>query len=176
MFAVYVFESNPPKEEDAVEWMLLTNLSVNSLEQAQEKVIWYCLRWRIEMYFKVLKSGFKVEDCRLSNADRLIRYLTVMSIVAWRIFTITLMARTNPNVPCTEFLTKNEWKVLFLKVHKNKKLPESTPVMGEAVIWIARLGGFLARNNDGYPGTVTLWRGWKRLNSLVEGWNLAVVL
>ncbi len=64
------------------------------------------------MYFKVLKSGFKVEDCRLGNADRLIKYLTVMSVVAWRLFTITLMARTNPDTSCTEFLTENEWKRL----------------------------------------------------------------
>jgi hypothetical protein len=59
-----------------------------------------------------------------------------MSVVAWRLFTITLMARTNPDTPCTEFLTENEWKVLFLKVNKNKEIPEATPVMGDVVIWI----------------------------------------
>lgn len=174
MFAVYVNEPNPPEGEDAVEWMLLTNIPINSYEEAYEKVMWYCLRWRIEMFFKVLKSGFKVEDCRLGNADRLIKYLTVMSVVAWRLFTITLMARTDPDTPCSEFLVENEWKVLFCKIHKNKKIPATTPHMGEVVVWIARLGGFLARKNDGFPGTVTLWRGWKRLNDLVDGWNLAI--
>ena len=65
MYAVYVLEPNPPDGEDPVEWMLLTNLPVNSFDEAYEKVLWYCLRWRIEMFFKVLKSGFRVEACRL---------------------------------------------------------------------------------------------------------------
>ena len=65
MHAVYVLEKNPPDGEEAIEWMLLTNLPVMSYEDAYEKVLWYSLRWRIEMYFKVLKSGFRVESCRL---------------------------------------------------------------------------------------------------------------
>ena len=135
---------------------------------------WYCLRWRIEMYFKVLKSGFKVEACRLATADRLKRYLTVMSIIAWRLFMITLIARTDPATPCTEFLSEPEWKVLYGSVNKGKSLPANSPTMGEAVVWIARLGGFLARKSDGMPGTTTLWRGWKRLTDLTEGWRLAL--
>jgi hypothetical protein len=173
MRAVYVLEPNPPDGEEPVEWMLLTNLPVQSFDEAYEKVLWYCLRWRIEMYFKVLKSGFRVEDCRLGHAERLIRYLTVMSIVAWRLFMITLIARTDPSTPCTKFLADDEWKIVFLKIHKNKKLPKKTPSIGQVVIWIARLGGFLARKRDGFPGTITLWRGWKRLADLTEGWTLA---
>ena len=125
------------------------------------------------MFLKVLKSGFKIEECRLADADRLTRYLTIMSIVAWRLFMITLIARTDPTKPCTEFLAEFEWKVLFLKVNKNKELPEETPSIGEVVIWISRLGGFLARKGDGFPGTITLWRGWKRLADLTDGWDLA---
>jgi hypothetical protein len=173
MYAVYVLEPNPPDGEEPVEWMLLTNIRVKSFAEAYEKLCWYCLRWRIEMYYKVLKSGFKVEACRLGNAKRLARYLTVMSIVAWRLFMITLIARTNPATPCTKLLADHEWRVLFLKVNKNQKLPKKTPAIGEVVNWVARLGGFLARKGDGPPGTITLWRGWKRLADLTEGWNLA---
>ena len=126
------------------------------------------------MYYKVLKSGFNVEACRLGHAQRLARYLTVMSIVAWRLFMITLIARTDPNIPCTGLLADHEWKVLFLKVNNNRKLPKKTPAIGVVVIWIAKLGGFLARKGDGEPGTITLWRGWKRLADLTEGWNLAI--
>jgi len=174
MYAVYVFEPNPPDGEEPLEWMLLTNLTVRSFDEAYEKILWYCLRWRIEMYYKVLKSGFRVEECRLGHAERLTRYLSVMSIVAWRLFMITLIARTDPATPCTKLLADHEWRVLFLKANKNKKLPKKTPAIGEVVIWIARLGGFLARKGDGPPGTITLWRGWKRLADLTEGWNLAV--
>ncbi len=86
---------------------------------------------------------------------------------------IALLARTNPDAPCTQLLTSQEWKILFLKVNKNQPLPETTPILSQVVIWIARLGGFLARKDDGVPGTMTLWRGWKRLADLIEGWNLA---
>jgi hypothetical protein len=173
MYAVYVLEPNPPDGEDPVEWMLLTNLPVRSFDEAHEKVLWYCLRWRIEMYHKVLKSGFRVEACRLGHAERLTRCLTVMSIVAWRLFMITLIARTDPVTPCTRLLAGHEWRVLFRKVNKNGKVPKKPPPIGDVVIWIARLGGFLARKGDGPPGTITLWRGWKRLADLTEGWNLA---
>ena len=174
MNAVYVLEKNPPDGEEPLEWMLLTNLPVRSFDEAYEKIQWYCLRWRIEMYFKVLKSGFRVEECRLGRADRLARYLTVMSIVAWRLFMITLIARTDPAAPCSALLAEHEWKVLFLKVNKNKPLPKTPPNIGDVVIWVARLGGYLARRSDGPPGTIALWRGWKRLADLTDGWNLAV--
>jgi hypothetical protein len=174
MNAVYVLEPNPPDGEEPVEWMLLTNLPVMSFEEAHEKVCWYCLRWRIEMYFKVLKSGFRVEACRLEHADRLTRYLAVMSIVAWRLFMITLIARTDPAVPCSTLLADHEWKVLFLKATGSRSLPQKPPSIGNVVIWVAKLGGYLARKSDGPPGTISLWRGWKRLADLTEGWQLAV--
>jgi hypothetical protein len=173
MSAVYAYEADPPTDEEPVAWMLLTNLPVTTFEEACEKVAWYCLRWRIEMYFKVLKSGFNVEDCRLATAARLTRYLTVMSVVAWRLFMITLIARTAPATPCTEFLSDSEWMVLFRCVNKGKPLPRNTPAVRDVVIWIARLGGFLARKHDGMPGTLTLWRGWKRLTDLTYGWCIA---
>lgn len=174
MNAIYVAEVDPPTGEDPVEWMLLTNLSITTFEEAYEKVRWYCLRWRIEMYFKVLKSGFRVEACRLEHADRLTRYLTVMSIVAWRLFMITLVARTDPNTPCSMFLADHEWKVLLLKTTRNRALPKTPPRIGDVITWVAKLGGYLARKCDGPPGTITLWRGWKRLVDLTEGWNMAM--
>ena len=78
MNAIYVLEENPPEGEVAIEWMLLTNLEVTSFDRAYEKIQWYALRWRIEMFFKVLKSGFRVEACRLAHGERLSRYLTVI--------------------------------------------------------------------------------------------------
>lgn len=173
MHAVLVTELHPPEGEEPVEWMLLTNHPVASFDDACEKIRWYGLRWRIEMYFKVLKSGFRVEACRLASGERLTRYLTVMSIVAWRIFMITLIARTDPNMPCSKFLAQQEWRVLFLINKKAKEPPTMPPTVGEAVTWIAKLGGYLDRKGDGPPGSTTLWRGWKRLADLTAGWNLA---
>ena len=154
--------------------MLLTDLQVSSFEEAKEKVAWYCLRWRIEVFHKILKSGLRVEQCRLQSADRLVRYLTIMSIIAWRIYWLTLIARTNPELPCTAFVADEEWKVLYSKIKKTKSFPKKPPRIREVVHWIANLGGFLGRKGDGEPGVMTLWRGWKRLCDLSEGWNLAL--
>ena len=172
--AVLVTESSPPEGEEALEWMLLTDLPVTTFEEAIEKVRWYCLRWRIEVFHKILKSGLKVEQCRLQTADRLIRYLTVMSIIAWRIYWITLIARTDPNLPCTTLLAEDEWKVLYSKIHKTNSYPKKPPNIRSVVRWISMLGGFLGRKGDGEPGIITLWRGWKRLFDLSEGWALAL--
>lgn len=172
MYAVHALENNPPEGEEPVEWMLIINRPVSSIEAACERVRWYSLRWRIEMFFKVLKSGLRVEDCRLGTAARLIRYLTVMSVIAWRLFMITLIARTDPSLPCDQFLSEYEWRVLTLKFLKNKQHTNVSPSIGDVVIWIARLGGYLARKNDPAPGTTVLWRGWKRLMDMTEGWML----
>ena len=173
LYAIHALEKSPPEGESPVEWMLLSNQPVATLEEANERVRWYSLRWRIEMYFKVLKSGFRVEACRLGTADRLIRYLTVMSIVAWRLFMITLIARTNPSLPCSEYISEPELRVLAAKTSQTRTLTAAEPTLAEAVVWIAKLGGYLARKSDGPPGTLALWRGWKRLTDLTEGWCLA---
>lgn len=125
------------------------------------------------MYHKVLKSGFRIEHCRLGEAQRLIRSVTVMSIIAWRVLMLTLIARTHPEAPCTTLLTEQEWPVLYCKVHNTTVLPPKPPALREVIVWIARLGGFLARKNDGQPGAISLWRGWKRLTDLTQGWLLA---
>lgn len=136
---------------------------------ALEKISWYCLRWRIEVFHKILKSGLKVEDCRLSTSERLIRYLSVMSIVAWRIFWLTIISRITPNITCSLFLNEMEWKILFLKFNKNKMLPEKSPSLNQCIIWIAQLGGFLNRKNDGVPGITYIWRGLKKFSNILEG-------
>ncbi len=95
-----------------------------------------------------------------------------MSVVAWKLFMLTLIARTDPEIPCNTLIDKQHWMPLYLEIHKNKKLPKRAPKMGCTVRWIAMLGGFLGRA-DGDPGITTLWRGWKRLNDISRGWVLA---
>ena len=174
LHVLYIIEKDSSEIESPMEWVLLTNIPINNFEEAVEKMRWYCLRWRIEVFHKILKSGLRVEECRLGTADRLIRYLTIMSIIAWRIFFITLIARSDPSLPCTTLLAEEEWKVLYTKMHHTKTYPSNPLTIKEAVLWVAKVGGFLARKNDGEPGPITLWRGWKRLFDFTEGWNLAL--
>ena len=162
-------EVNNHKYDDPIEWMLCTNLPVKTLQEAIEKLHWYCLRWRIEVFFKVVKSGFKVEDCRLESGDRLIRYLSVISVAAWKVYWLTLVSRSCPNISCEVFLNKFEWKLLFRKINPKRKIPDSPPCVSEMVTWVAQLGGFLARKGDRAPGITHVWRGLKKLSSIIEG-------
>jgi hypothetical protein len=134
MNAIYVSEKRCPDNIEPIDWMLLTDIPIENLEQALEKIRWYCLRWRIEVFHKVLKSGLKVEDCRLSTSDRLIRYLAVMSVIAWRIFWITLVARVAPDSSCCLLLKDNEWKILYSRFNENKKLPKKPPSLEQCSI------------------------------------------
>jgi len=169
-YVVWVKETKPPEGVEPLEWMLLTNVPVESLEDAIERVNWYKLRWHIESFHKVLKSGCNVELCRLETAERLERYLTLFSIIAWRLYWMTHISRASPATSCTELLADHEWKALYCKIKKTRELPPSPPTMREAIRWIASLGGFLGRKGDGEPGITTTWRGWQRLIDLSDSW------
>ena len=171
--AVFLREESAPDGDEPAERLLLTNLPATSFGEAQKTARWHGLRWRIETFFKIMKSGFRAEACGLNSADRLIRYLTAISVVAWRLFIPTLIARAEPDLPCTAFLAAPERKALRAKVLGTARSPDTAPTVAEAVTLIARLGGYPARKCDGPPGTLALWRGWRRLADLAEGWRLA---
>jgi hypothetical protein len=171
--AIYVSEINCPENVEAIEWMLITNIAVPNLKEALEIIEWYCLRWRIETWHKVLKSGLQVEECRLSTADRLVRYLAVMSIVAWRIFWVTLIARVSPDASVSIFLSGTEWKLLATKFSRSSKEKLEEPTLEQAIRWIAQLGGFMARKGDKQPGITHIWRGLQKFAAMLEGAELA---
>lgn len=169
LHSIQVEEIDPPNEDCKIDWVLHTNIPINNYEDAIEKVRWYCLRWRIEIYFKVIKSGFSVERCRLETADRLIRYLAVISIVAWRVYWLTLVSRTAPNGLASDFLSEDEWRILFARFNPTARIPMHPPSLREITVWIAQLGGFLARKRDGSPGITHIWRGLTKLADMVVG-------
>jgi hypothetical protein len=171
--AILVREEDPPAEvEEPIEWLLLTNTPVASFEEAQQVIGWYCCRWQIEVFHKVLKSGCRVEDCRLQTADRLHSFVALMSVIAWRLHWTTYINRCQPDLPCTAVLTDIEWEALYMRIHKSKRLPEGVPTVYQAIRWIAQLGGFLGRKSDGEPGVTAIWRGWQRLQDLAATWEI----
>lgn len=165
LYTVYVTEVNPPEPDHQIEWMLLTNIAVRSFEDALEKLSWYRCRWQIEVFHKILQHGCRVEQCRLQSAARLNRYITLMSIVAWRLFWITHMQRTHPAAPATTILTKMELQTLMALEGDAGDAQLTDFSVSQAVIAIAKLGGFLARKHDGNPGPTVLWRGWSVLQN-----------
>jgi len=165
---VYVREEQPPAHEPGLEWLLLTTVPVTDTASAWERVDWYACRWMIELYHKVLKSGCQLEARQLETADRLLRYLAIDSVVAWRILGLTFTARAQPELSCEAFLEPEEWQALYCFIHKTPKRPEQPPSLREASRWIAQLGGFLGRNSDGEPGITVMWRGYQRLSDIVQ--------
>ncbi len=147
-------------------------MPVTTYEEAVQIVLWYSLRWLIERYHFVLKSGCRIEELQLETAQRLERALATYCIVAWRLLWLTYQARQAPESSCEVVLQQDEWQALYATMHQTTTVPEQPPTLHEAVSWIARLGGFLGRKSDGEPGVKVIWRGLRRLEDIVATWRL----
>jgi len=130
------------------------------------------LRWRIETFHKILKSGCRTEDAKLRTAERLVNLVAVFCILSWRIFWLTMLGREAPKAPATVVLTKIELAVLDAIVKHQGRTPPSRATVADILVAIARLGGYLARNSDGPPGNKILWRGLSKLADITYGATL----
>ncbi|RME75010.1 MAG: IS4 family transposase [Chloroflexi bacterium] len=170
LWAVLVREMNPPPGLEPLEWLLLTTLEINNFDQACELITYYTRRWLIERFHFVLKSGCALEQRQLAHGERLIRFLALANIVAWRLLWQTYLGRVEGNLPCTAVLAEYEWKALYSFIHKTALIPNQPPSLAQTTRWIAQLGGFLDRRSDGQPGVKVLWRGWRRLFDISQTW------
>jgi hypothetical protein len=174
VWAIYAREVDYGREvTEPLEWMLLTTVPVSSFDDANERLRWYTLRWGIELFHRILKSGCRIEDRLLDDTDSLKRCLALDLIVAWRIHVLMKASRETPDVACTGLFEEDEWKVLHAVVHKEPP-PKTPPTLRTAVHMLAKLGGFLGRKRDNDPGMITLWRGLIRLNAMVLGARAAL--
>lgn len=169
---IHASERDTPKGREPIEWKLLTDLPVNSCEQAIEKLRWYALRWKIEVFHKILKSGCKVESSGLRTAERLIRLIATCCILAWRIFWMTMIRRAEPTATPTIALTAEEIQVLERLRPANSMAQSKPRLLSDYIIQIAGLGGYLARARDPAPGNIIIWRGLSRLADLTLGFSL----
>jgi Transposase DNA-binding/Transposase Tn5 dimerisation domain len=172
LWAVQVVEVDAPAEVTAIEWMLLTTVAVSSVEEAIERVEWYGCRWGIEVWHRILKSGCRIEARQLETGKRLERCLTLYSVIAWRVFYAVMLARTVPEMSCEVLLEIAEWQALYCAIHHCPIPPESPPTLGEAVGWIAQLGGFVGRRRSDQPGPETVWRGLQHLTDLTRMYRI----
>ena len=164
---VRIFEDDN-SSTDRLEWTLITTLNVKSLEDARAIALYYSLRWRIELFFKTLKSGCRIEKCRLSNFDRMSKFIVLASIIAWRINWVKCFSKISPNAPAEMLLSNNEIEIL----KKRNKSTIDRLELSLAIKWIARLGGHLNRKGDGAPGIETIWKGFSRLHDIEIGFSL----
>ena len=168
---VEVYEPAPPPGAEPVHWLLWTLEPAASADEALEVVRKYTCRWPIEEVHLVLKSGCRVEDLRLETWDGLEKAVTVNAAVAARIVSLRDLAREAPEAPASQVLTPDEVEVLAC--HFGTGMEPSELTIGQAVLWIGRLGGHLNRKSDGMPGVRTLWRGLHDLTLLVAGFQAA---
>jgi Transposase DNA-binding/Transposase Tn5 dimerisation domain len=166
---VLVREMNPPPGETPVEWILVTTLAIDTLEQVRAIVEYYCVRWCIEILFRTLKSGCRIERRRFEHIDRVLPCLGLCLIVAWRTLFVCRMGRRCPDLDCEAIFEPSEWKAVWMTV-KRRKPPKQVPRLSEMVHLVASLGGYIERP-ESEPGTQTLWIGIQRMYDLAWAWD-----
>jgi hypothetical protein len=175
---IHAVEKEIPAHRDRIVWKLITNLPVTSTEEAIEKLDWYALRWKIETFHKIIKSGCRAESLKLRTAERLSNIIAIFCIVSWRIFWMTMIARFSPDINPEVVLTKEEIKLIDALNNKNYKKADSTKTktLSYYLNKIATLGGYMNRTSDPPPGNMIMWRGLSRLTDMRLGFNIGMRL
>lgn len=168
---VWVREMHPPEGDVPVEWLLVTTLPIDTIEQVRTILQYYSVRFLIEVLFRVLKSGCRVEERRFEHIDRLLPCLAVYLIVAWRTLMLCRLGRSSPDLNCEAVFDPSEWKSVWMAVQRTS-LPANPPRLIEILKLIARLGGYMDYpNRKDPPGPQTIWLGLQRTRDLAWAWN-----
>lgn len=166
---VLVSEVHPPDGVAPLEWLLLTSLPVESEAQIRQVVTYYKVRWLIEILFRVLKSGCRVEQRRFECIERLQNALAVYLVVAWRVLFTTRLARAMPTIGCEAVFSPDEWKAVW-QILRRSPPPSTPPPLSEMTKMVAQLGGYVRRKNSP-PGPQTLWIGLQRACDFAICWR-----
>ncbi len=170
--AVLVREIDPPADDVAVEWLLLTTLPIANAEHVRQIVHYYTVRFLIEVYFRVLKSGCRIEERRFEHLDRLLPCVAIYLIVAWRTLMLCRLGHSNPDLNCEAVFEPAEWQSLW-KVVQRSELPQMPPRLADVLQMIAQLGGYVNRTGrKDPPGPQTLWLGLQRMRDLALAWEI----
>jgi hypothetical protein len=167
---VWVQEVNAPADVEPIEWLLATSLSIDTVADVLQAVDYYTGRWPIEVYFRVYKSGCRLEEVQLETAERLWPCLMLYKIVAWRLLYVTMLGREVPDLPCDVLFPAAEWKPVW-RVTPATPLPERPPSLGTFVRLLGGLGGHNGRAGDGAPGAEAVWRGIRRMTDFALAWQ-----
>ena len=166
-------EVHPPEGEEPIEWRLLTNREITTVEEAAELIDWYRARWEVEMFFDILKNGCQVESLQLRTVERLEVALALFMIVAWRINRLMRLGRQCPEMDAAVVFETEE--IIAAYAINKRSVPEGPASLGEVMRLVAMAGGFLGRKSDGDPGSRTIWRGIEKVMSFADGvrWSRA---
>lgn len=167
---VHALELDPPKGERPIEWFVWTTLPVTTPAQAKEVLDYYSLRWRIEDWHRVLKSGCRIDALAHHSADRLERAIAIRMVIAWRVMLLTLLGREVPDLPPELLFSDLELRILGDLAREQRRGPLTQ--LGQAVRELAILGGYLHRNHDPPPGHQLMWYGYGYLAMMCRGYLL----
>ena len=160
------------KKPNAIFWQLLTTLNVHTAQDIKQYIQWYTYRWLIERFHFALKSGCKIEQLQLKQADSLKKAIATYSFASFKIMQMTYQSRATPQASCQIVLTKPEWQTLVTMATHSSHVTKRPPSLKQAVIWIAQMGGYLNRKSDGPPGLITIWRGYRKLTECVKLYSI----
>jgi hypothetical protein len=163
-----IWEANAPQGVEPLEWILVCSVPTQGLEELKTRRDWYCCRWMVEVFHHIEKNGCKEEARRFETAARMEACLAILSVVAVRIFQLRTALEAQPEAAAEQVATAAEIQVLCAFHHQDA---ESLTVR-DFVRGVAKLGGFLGRKHDGEPGVLTLWRGYQRLQDMLQGYHL----
>ena len=166
-WAVRVWEDAPPEGTTPVEWFLVVLQPVMTAADAWQQCDWYCCRWIIEELHKAKKTGCQVEDLQFHTEQALQPMIALLSVVAVLLLNLREAARRADATtrPATEVVAPIYEEVIRQWRYKQAHEPLS---VYEFYLAVARLGGHMNRKRDGFPGWLTLWRGWQKLQTMVE--------
>lgn len=164
-------ERYKPQGRERISWKLITDLPIASRRDAIEKLRWYALRWKIEVFHNILKSGCKAEESKLRTAERLVNLIATFCLMSWRIFWLTMANRSTPHASPKLALTALEIELLDRLVKDSGAQAARSKTLSYYLTKLARLGGYLARASDPPPGNIVMWRGLSRLTAIVIGFS-----
>ena len=155
---VNVFEAMPPPGEEPIEWTLLTTEPIDSAAAVEAIVDHYRSRWRVEEYFRALKSGCSVEQRQLDDREALVRVLAIFAPIAWRLLAMRTLSRLEKPPPASTLFDDDDLRAVRFLAKKRKHPIPATPTVRDVMLALAAAGGHLKRNGD--PGWITIGRGY----------------
>jgi len=169
-------QDTTPAGENPIEWLLLTNRPVATVEDVEQIVFGYAQRWRIEDFHRTWKSGTcRVEESQLRSAEALIKWASILAAVAVRAERIKHLSRQEPNRPAADEFSPVEIRAITLlrfgKSAKKHLEAAQVPTLAQATLWLAQIGGYTGKSSGGPPGSVTLTRGLKEVAAVVRAFD-----
>jgi hypothetical protein len=156
---VGLFEEAPLEGLETIEWVLLTNLEVNGVDNALLVAQYYKHRWKIERFHFVLKSGCLIEKIQQRSVDGIELVVLMYLIISVHVMQLTFLARSAPDLSCGLIFGESEWKLLYRAANYVNVDLLVCPSMLEALLLVAKIGGFVGALSDGLPGLKVVWVG-----------------